>query len=316
MVFIAQLATAGGVRAPLAKVADQVFLELTRELGAQGLKKNVIADMFGMGLRTYHRRTRAAEQSNSFVGRTVWEAVFQFIQDRQPVSGADVLKRFASDDVEIVTGVLNDFVNSGLAYRAGRAESAVYRIAAETDFNDPGARDEAHAFVVWLAVYRHGPLAASELTARTSLSTAATERALAELLAAGRISQDAASERYSSAQFEVPFGTEQGWEAAVLDHYQAMVTAIGMKLGLGREAAVLKDVVGGSTWSLDVWPGHPREAEAKGALARIRASLEELRKEIDAFNADAQRSQPAERVVVYVGQYLRQSEDEEHESSE
>src|SRR5262245_33808399 len=48
MVFIAQLATAGGVRAPLAHVADQVFLDLTRELQNQGVTKKVIADMFGM----------------------------------------------------------------------------------------------------------------------------------------------------------------------------------------------------------------------------------------------------------------------------
>ena len=32
MVFIAQLATAGGVRAPLVHVASQVFLDLTGEL--------------------------------------------------------------------------------------------------------------------------------------------------------------------------------------------------------------------------------------------------------------------------------------------
>jgi AraC-like DNA-binding protein len=316
MVFIAQLATAGGVRAPLAKIADQIFLDLTRELGAQGLKKKVIADMFGMGLRTYHRRTRAAEQSNSVVGRTVWEAVFQFIQERQPVSGAEVLKRFASDDVEIVTGVLSDFVHSGLAYRAGRADTAVYRIAAEADFNDPGAREQAHVFIVWLTTYRHGPLSVTDLVARTGLSQPGVERALAELTGSGRVQYDPESARYCSAQFEVPFGTERGWEAAVLDHYQALVTAIAMKLGLGSEAAHLKDVVGGSTWTLDVWPGHPHEAEARGTLARIRTSVEELRKKIDAYNASEKRSSAADRIVVYVGQYLRQSEEREHEPEE
>jgi hypothetical protein len=68
MVFVAQIATAGGVRAPLAHVADQVFHELTRELSSQGLSKNVIADMFGMALRTYHRRVQAVEQSKTFEG--------------------------------------------------------------------------------------------------------------------------------------------------------------------------------------------------------------------------------------------------------
>jgi hypothetical protein len=79
MVFIAQLATAGGVRAPLAKVAGQVFLELTSELQSQGVKKKVIADMFGMALRTYHRRTRELKQSQTDAGRTLWDATLAFL---------------------------------------------------------------------------------------------------------------------------------------------------------------------------------------------------------------------------------------------
>ena len=316
MVFVAQLATAGGVRAPLAKIADQIFVDLTRELSAQGVKKKVIADMFGMGLRTYHRRTHAVEQSKSVAGRTVWEAVLQFIQEREPVSGAEVLRRFASDDSEIVTGVLNDFVNSGLAYRAGRSETAVYRIAAEADFGDSASRDQAQLFVVWLAAYRHGPLSSQELAERTGLQTESLERALGALEASGRVVQDSTNGRYASEHFEVPLGTEHGWEAAVLDHYQALVSAIGMKLGLGREGAHLKDAVGGSTWTLDVWPGHPHEAEAKGTLGRLRTSIEALRTKIDTFNADLQRVAPTERVVVYLGQYLRQNEEPEHERDE
>jgi hypothetical protein len=36
-VLIAQLATAGGVRAPLAQIANQVFVQLASELDAQGV---------------------------------------------------------------------------------------------------------------------------------------------------------------------------------------------------------------------------------------------------------------------------------------
>src|SRR3954463_3944622 len=49
MVLIAELATAGGVRAPLAHVADKVFMDLVRELERQGVSRKVSADMFGMG---------------------------------------------------------------------------------------------------------------------------------------------------------------------------------------------------------------------------------------------------------------------------
>ena len=62
-VLVAQLATAAGGRAPLAHVAGQVFVELVRELKAQGLGNKVIADMFGLTLRTYHDRVRRASFS-------------------------------------------------------------------------------------------------------------------------------------------------------------------------------------------------------------------------------------------------------------
>lgn len=57
-VLIAHLATATGTRAPLAHVANQIFLDLVQELRRQGLGRKVIADMFGMALRTYHGRVQ------------------------------------------------------------------------------------------------------------------------------------------------------------------------------------------------------------------------------------------------------------------
>ncbi len=231
MVFIAQLATAGGVRAPLAKVADDVFLGLTRELMAQGLKKKVIADMFGMGLRTYHRRVQSLEQSKSFDGKTVWEAVLSFVQEKEPVTTASVLRRFANDDPEIVSGVLNDLVQSGLAYRSGRAQNAVYRFANEADFLDAEGQLLANRYVVWLTVYRQGPLTAEQVSERANVSGDGVARALSELVAEGKVSQKGG--RYESDRFEVPCGQAKGWEAAVLDHYQALVSA---KLRVGAQA--------------------------------------------------------------------------------
>src|SRR6185503_8131280 len=53
MVLIAQLSTADGVRSPLAHVADEVFVGLVHELERQNVGKKVIADMFGLALRSY-----------------------------------------------------------------------------------------------------------------------------------------------------------------------------------------------------------------------------------------------------------------------
>jgi DNA-binding MarR family transcriptional regulator len=316
MVFIAQLATAGGVRAPLANVADQVFRELTRELLAQGLKKKVIADMFGMGLRTYHRRQQAAEQSLTDSGRTVWEAVLRFVQEREPVSTQQILKRFSHDDPEIVSGVLNDFVNSGLVYRAGRGETAVYRVAAEADFQDDTARAEANEHVVWLNAYRNPGSTLNNLAERSGLSVEATSNALNHLVGAGKVSakQEPEGTEYSADRFEVPWGTARGWEAAVLDHFQAVVNAVTMKLSMAGGAKGLRDQVGGSTWSMDVWEGHPFEAEVKGLLATLREQVERLRQRVDTFNETQSERPEPHRVIVYLGQYLRMPESENEET--
>ena len=308
MVFIAQLATAGGVRAPLAHIADQVFLDLTHELTAQGVTKKVIADMFGMALRTYHRRVQETLQSQTDSDRTVWEGVLDFVRSKEPVTALDVQQRFLRDDAEVVSGVLNDLVNSGLAYRAGRGDRAVYRAAHEADFlaSDDEAR-AARRWLVWLTVYRKGPATAAEVAEQARLPEAECARALGELLQEGKASsvETDGTASFSAARFDVPVGESHGWEAAVLDHYQALVTSVCQKLTDRGPMARPADTTGGSTWSLDVWPDHPLEAEAKGTLRRVRTEMEDLRRRIDEHNAHETAPPARERVLVYLGQSIR-----------
>jgi hypothetical protein len=316
MAFIAHLATAGGVRAPLAHVANQVFLELTQELQNQGVKKKVIADMFGMALRTYHRRVRELQDSKTDAGRTLWEVVLEFLKEQEPVGAQRIYQRFRNDDVELLSGVLNDLVNSGLAYRSGRADSAVYRLADEGDFKGSmPERAEASAYVVWLSAYRHGPASVAQLAEQARLSEETTAAAVQQLLSDGRLRKLAPTHpteeaKYASERFDVPMGTARGWEAAVLDHFEAMVAAISTKLQSGRAGSGMADIAGGSTWSLDVWPGHPLEIEAKESLARLRQQIEDLRARVDHINASGNKPSNVEQVVVYVGQYVRANDSE------
>jgi hypothetical protein len=309
MVFIAELATAGGVRAPLAHVAEQVFVDLTNELSQRGVKKNVIADMFGMALRTYHRRVRELSESKTEAGRSVWEAVLGYVRQKGPVSGHEVLRRFSGDDAEVVAGVLRDLAQSGLVYRAGRGDGARYRIAEEADFAGEEAATEAtREHLVWLTVYRNAPVTEVTVVAATRLGTEACRAALESLIRSGRVveTRSASGVTYAADRFEVPIGASNGWEAAVLDHFQAVVTAIIAKLGRGQVRGPNKDLVGGSTWSLDVWQGHPFDQEAKALLKKVRASVEELRGRIDAHNASSSYSGARERVVFYAGQNVRE----------
>jgi hypothetical protein len=111
----------------------------------------------------------------------------------------------------------------------------------------------------------------------------------------------------------IPFGEPAGWEAAIFDHYQAMVTAICLKLRRGELRAHLSDAVGGSTYTLDLWEGHPLESEALGLLAGLRRQGRELRERVEAWNREHAAPSGARelRVITYVGQGVLSSEKEE-----
>lgn len=311
MVFTAQLATAGGVRAPLASLANRIFYDLTTELRNQGLTQSVIADMFGITLRTYHRRVRELEESRSVQGSTVREAVHTFLRESQPVSGVRVHQRFALDDNEVVAGVLRDLVSSGLAYASGRGKDAVYRIADQADFaKDDGAnRELAKDYLVWQAVYRRGPLSAAEVAQASGFSEDECASCLARLTRENKVRRtpDATRETYVSDRLDVPVGQELGWEAAVFDHFQAVVSAIANKLGSGSRRSERADVTGGATYSLDIWRGHPLERRVLSTLSRLREELDSLRTQVDAENAASARK-PTLRVVFYLGQDVREDD--------
>src|SRR5262245_25227172 len=115
-ILIAELATTGGVRAPLAQVADQVFADLVRELERQGVSRKVSADMFGMTLRSYQRRIQRLGESYTERGRSLWEAVLGYLQNSGAVTRGQVLARFHRDDEAQLRGVLHDLTESGLVF--------------------------------------------------------------------------------------------------------------------------------------------------------------------------------------------------------
>ena len=115
--------------------------------------------------------------------------VCDLIREHEPATYRQIAERFRNDDPQVVTGVLNDLTSSGLCYRSGRAQDAVYRIAAAADFaaQDDERRGEAEEYMVWLAAYRRGPSSVQELAEALSLPAEACQRALKRLLAEGRV---------------------------------------------------------------------------------------------------------------------------------
>jgi hypothetical protein len=131
----------------------------------------------------------------------------------------------------------------------------------------------------------------------------ATAELVARLLADGRI-QRASDGKLVARDFVIPLGAVAGWEAAVFDHVQAVVQTICQRLRQASFDAELGPVVGGSTYSYDVWPGHPLEQAVKAQLGEIRKSAGELRQQVDAYNQAHGLRREYQQVITYVGQCL------------
>ena len=71
------------------------------------------------------------------------------------------------------------------------------------------------------------------------------------------------------------------------------------------------DVVGGSTYTLDVFEGHPLLNEALGTLADFRARMASLRERVEQHNAEHGLPASFVKLVNYGGQCLIQEDAEE-----
>jgi hypothetical protein len=305
-ILIAQLATASGGRPLLAHTANQVFLDLVRSLKEQGLGNKVIADMFGMALRTYHSKVRRLAESSTFRGKSLWSAALEYIQSHETVLQTAVLKRFRQDDEASVRGVLADLVDSGIVFKTGRGAHTTYRAGKAEEYRlaEPDQQEIA-ANLLWVAVSRFGPAEASALSEVIPLAPDALSSLLERLVTEGRVmrSEQGGRVEYSTELCLIPFGVSTGWEAAVFDHYQALVTAVCAKLQLGSRQAAADDRVGGSTYGFVVWEGHPLEQEVFGLLSQLRAAAAGLRQRVTDYNRDHSAAENREtRVIAYVGQ--------------
>jgi len=212
--------------------------------------------------------------------------------------------------------VLRELCESQLVFSSGVGSNTSYRAASNEELASLKRKHGAEGTdeLLLALMFRQGSLTARETAEQAQGDLAEVEAALARLVAAGRLEQLAAEgegePRYRARQLVIPLGSPVGWEAAVFDHFKALVTTVLSRLRDDR-ASALEDQVGGSTYTIDVWDEHPLADEVYGALGRMRASLSDLRTRVLAFNADRPVPEKHQRVVIYVGQSLVR-EDVEH----
>ncbi len=315
MVMVARLATAGGIRAPLAHLAQQVFVDATRELRSQGVPHKVIADMFGLSLRAYHAKSRRLQDESEVRQRTLWQEVVRFLEAEERVSRAELLRRFRFEDSDQVVGILGDLVSSGWVFRAGQGRRAVYRIATEDDLRATGGAAsggaasggvEASAALVWVAVRRFGPLTREALAAKmpaleqTSINSALLQ--LEEEQKVARTLRDG-QELFTSDSIFIAAGDESGVPAALIDHHLAVVNSLCRRLERKTQPSPLDAYCGGSTYALEVDATHPLREEVLEHFRNLRAISASLRERVSAVNATRPQQDP-ERVTFYLGQTI------------
>jgi hypothetical protein len=306
IVLIAQLSTSGGIRAPLSHLADEVFLSLSQELEEQGLSRKVVADMFGMALRGYQRRVQRLRESVTEGGKTLGQAVMEYLQQQGPVTRLSLLGRFRHDDPEAVASILTDLVRTGLLSRTGTGSTAVFAPTPEESRRllAGQGKEETAVALVWLDVCRHPGSLAKEVAARTGLDEQLLQRALESLISDGRVTGDQQGP-LTAESCVIPVGAEVGWEAAVFDHFQAVAAALTAKLRQGTARSAAQDTTGGATLTFEVHAAHPFQAQVLGLLNELRERTNLLWDEVEAENARRPISEEqVQRVIFYFGQYV------------
>jgi hypothetical protein len=309
-ILIAQLSTAAGIRAPLARVADQIFLDLARELEAQGVTRKVAADMFGLALRSYQKKIQRLSESATDAEQTLWSAVLGYLREQGGASRKAVREHFAREDELDLAAVLKDLVSSGLLSCTGRGATTYYELASEQArerMADEADLDVITTFV-WLAIYDRKQIARADLIASLPFSAELSERAIAALIEDERVER-ASGDALRCTELSIPVGSEQGWETAVFDHFRSVATAIAAKLRLIGARSKHDDVIGGSTVTFNVHDGHPFEPEVYGMLQRVRADVNQLWAKVTEHNREhGVHPEQCAEVTFYFGQNVVRGE--------
>jgi hypothetical protein len=311
-VLVAQLCATAGIRAPLARLADEVFLNLSLELETQGVSRKVVADMFGMALRSYQRRVQRLRESGTERGKTLWQSVIEHLQWEGHATRRALLDRFPNDDPEALGAVLNDLIQSGLASRSGSGAAAVYAVTAEEDRQALARRGklETAAALVWLDLCRHPGARTGDVAARLGLDEEMVATALGELRDQGRVATSADGAP-AAEPMVIPVGAEAGWEAALFDHFQAVASAITTKLRQGHTRSAQADTTGGATLTFEICDGHPLARDVLGLLDRTRTQANDLWHKVEDHNGRHPiAEEDIRRVTFYFGQFVKSSEDE------
>jgi chromosome segregation and condensation protein ScpB len=120
--------------------------------------------------------------------------VLGYIQSKEFVTRAEILKRFERDDDATVRGVLRDFMESGLVLSTGAGNDTSYRVTTpEEALRLDGTRNRlVFEALVWSAVFSYQPVTAERLVEVCGIRRIDVDEALAALREHGRVESETA----------------------------------------------------------------------------------------------------------------------------
>jgi hypothetical protein len=108
------------------------------------------------------RKVQRLVESATERGRSLWDAIYDFVRSKPVVTRREVLERFRGDDEELVRGVLAGLVESNLVFASGPTQATSFRAASDGELGDMVRHHQqrADADLVWALVFRLGPISA------------------------------------------------------------------------------------------------------------------------------------------------------------
>jgi hypothetical protein len=262
-----------------------------------------------MALRTYQRRTQRLAESASDQGKTLTEAVLEYVEHNRGATRATILSRFRHDGDRETRAVLSDLVHSGLLYATGSGQTTLYGTTSDAERQRLTRHTDGAALEHMLVsdLYRSGGGAESQLAERFDTSEERIREAISETVRDGRVTREEDG-TLRVRTFQIDEKSEAGWESAVFDHFHAVAVAIASKLHLRAHEDDNAKWVGGSTLRFELHHKHPARHEVLELLSSTRRRLNELWQRAADYN-DAHPHPDEERVVVsfYFGQNVNDS---------
>ncbi|MEZ4267485.1 MAG: hypothetical protein R3F39_13990 [Myxococcota bacterium] len=312
--LFATLKVTDPLRMDFAGIAEKTVHDLVGVLRQEGLTNEEIAAALDLSIAGFYRKVKDLRETYS-PGEgtrrpTLWEHVYDFVLEQsggsgdRPVTYTAIEARFPQLTPERLGAMLRYLVRFGRLSMTGHGASRRYRIVEREQ--PTGAT--YHDAVVTL--YRDGPLTRVELAQRLETDEDACDAWLARLRDAGRLEETTVGRqktRYRATGYHIEPDEPAGYEAALWDHFQAVVRAICMKVRLGATQASMRDLIGGTTFSFDLPVDDPLYAEISGFLAETRQRMEAWL--VRHGEMEPRPGARSVRVTIYTGQMVEETDE-------